>query len=518
MTIHSKASRRQLLRWGGGLSFLGATGAPLALQLAATGAAAGSSASGYKALVCIFMQGGQDSNNLVLATDADSWGRYTSARNTGQTPINLLPVGAPKAPPPPNGQLNAPQYWGGVLPITTRTPQPIPAGTNATTRTFALHPMLAQLLPIYDAGRLAILANVGTLIQPTTKAQFQASLAGNPSVPIPAQLFSHNDQTNTWQAGAIEGARFGWGGQMGDMLESLNGANSIFTAISTGGNAVFLSGNSVVQYIVASGVGMQPASQIGIDDWALATEFQGQATLDKIIVNQNTSSTFANDYATVVQRSLSASSTINNAVAAGAAANIPVPPAYTNPALNATQTNSLAQQLYTVAKLIAAAPGLGVQRQVFFVGFGFFDTHANQNIYEPGNLSQLAQGLAYFDTVLSSVGGIDMRPNVTTFTASEFSRSFTANGSGTDHAWGGHHLIMGGAVKGQDMYGQYPTLGIDLGSFVNPNMAGNDMVPTTSVDQYGATLGRWFGVSNSDLNTIFPNLQNFGSSPYLGFV
>lgn len=219
----------------------------------------------------------------------------------------------------------------------------------------------------------------------------------------------------------------------------------------------------------------------------------------------------------MVQRSVNAASTINAAVATGAAAGIPAIPTYTNPVLGVAQDNLLADQLNTVARIIAAAPSLGVRRQVFFVSLGNFDTHDIQNTLEPNNLAQVAQGMAYFDLVLSNVGGVDLRPSVTTFTMSDFSRTFTSNGAGTDHGWGGHHFIMGGAVKGGDMYGQYPTLGVDLAGFTNPDMAGNNMVPTTSVDQYAATLGRWFGVADGDLHTIFPNLMNY-STPYLGFI
>jgi uncharacterized protein (DUF1501 family) len=516
MTIRSQASRRQFLRWSGGLSVLGASAGPLALQLAATGAAA-TAAPDYKALVCVFLLGGQDSNNAVLATDADSWGRYTTARNTGQDPINLMPVGTPAVANTTGGPANKPKYWGGVLPFTPRTPQLIPAGTKASTRTFALHPMLAPLLPLYTQGRLAVLANVGPLIQPTTKAQFTAG-----SVPIPAELGSHNDQQNTWQAGAIEGARLGWGGQMGDMLAGLNGTEAIFTAISAYGNAVFLAGNSVVQYVVNAGGGnpavpIQDLVGLNFAGWDLFGSPKGIQALNSIVLNQNEQSLFAQDYAAVVQRSVNAASTINNATSTGAAANTPAIPDYTNPVLGVGEDNPLAEQLYTVAKIIAAAPSLGVRRQVFFTAIGGFDTHDTQNVLEPNNLAKVAQGLAYFDALMSNVGGVDLRANVTTFTMSDFSRTFTSNGAGTDHGWGGHHFILGGAVKGGDMYGQYPTLGVDLPGFTNPDMAGNNMVPTTSVDQYAATLGRWFGVADADLHTIFPNLQNY-ATPYLGFI
>ncbi|UDF05250.1 DUF1501 domain-containing protein [Asticcacaulis sp. AND118] len=249
----AQLDRRAFMRLGmagiGGLGGLG-TATSFGLQLAAAGSAAGQSATDYKALVCLFFYGGNDANNMVLPTDADSWGRYFAARNQGTDPIALMPAGTAATAV---GQVNAvtgrtsalgkPEHWGGVLPIDPKTPQLIPANTSASNRTFGLHPLMTGCKDLFDQGRLAVLANVGTLIQPTTKAQYQAR-----SVPLPANLSSHNDQQSTWQAGATEGARVGWGGRMGDMLMGMNGQNTIFTAITTSGTAVFLSGQNVVQY------------------------------------------------------------------------------------------------------------------------------------------------------------------------------------------------------------------------------------------------------------------------------
>ena len=224
-----------------------------------------------------------------------------------------------------------------------------------------------------------------------------------------------------------------------------------------------------------------------------------------------------------MRRSIGAATSVNNAFNANSGAVLPIP-VFNEPLQNETADNPWAAQLFTIAQMIAAgsaaaASGLGAKRQVFFAAVNQFDTHDNQNPREALNLAQLAQALVYFDAALANIDGAgkDMRSSVTTFTASDFSRSFTANGSGTDHAWGGHHLIMGGAVNGGDMYGQYPTLGIDKPGFNNPDISGANMIPTTSVDQYGATLGLWFGVSPTDLNTVFPRLGNF-STPNLGFM
>ena len=501
----------------GGLAGL-TTASAFGLQMAAAGTAAAAGASDYKALVCIFMYGGNDANNMVLATDDDSWGRYFAARNQGADPIALMPVGMDATP---IGQVNSltgrtsalarPEQWGGVLPIVPGTAQAIPAGTSASTRTFALHPAMAPVQEIFNSGRLAVLANVGTLVNPVTKAQYKAR-----SVPLPASLYSHNDQQSTWQAGAAEGARLGWGGQMGDLLASENGVNTIFTAITTQGSAVFLAGRNVLQYPLSSN-----ASPAMVVNGTMASSLFGSsaapAVLKDIIMEMGGASDFANDYGAVTSRSIGAASTVNTVFSQSVVTNIPGPPVYTNPAKNAVETNTVAVQLRTVARMIAAAPTFGLKRQVFLVSAGGYDTHDTQNRDQPNNLAKLAQGLKYFDEVLADIGGVDMRANVTTFTASDFSRTFNTNGDGTDHAWGGHHLIMGGAVRGGDMYGQFPTVGMDLDGFSNPDMAGGAFVPTTSVDQYAATLGAWFGVGNSDLNTIFPNLRNF-SSANLGFV
>ena len=512
----SFVDRRHLLRIGGAMSILG-TAAPFALQLAAAGSAAGQQAPDYKALVCIFLFGGNDANNMVLATDTDTWGRYFAARNTGQDPIALMPLGTA---PTPVGQVNpvtgrvsdaqSPEAWGGVIPIEPATPQAVPAGTNASSRSFALHPFMTPLKTLFDQKRLAVVANVGTLIQPTTKAQYNAK-----SVPLPSNLFSHNDQQSTWQANAVEGARDGWGGRMADMLAGMNGANTLFTAVSVAGNAVFLSGQSVIQYQLSTAA--QPAVVItGAQGNSLFGSTLAPSRVKDLVTDTTLANNFASDYAGIVGRSIGAAGAINSAFTA-AAGGVAAPSPYTNPITGNVETNSLALQLQTVAKAVAASTALGLKRQVFFVSLGGWDTHDFQNTTQPNLLAKVAHAMAYFDTALSDLGGIDRRSSVTTFTASDFSRTFTTNGDGTDHAWGSHHFVMGGAVKGGDMYGQFPTWGSDLGQFNNPNATGGALIPTTSVDQYASTLGAWFGVSPTALDLIFPNLRNF-SARNLGFV
>ncbi len=501
------------------MSVMGAA-APIALQMAAAGAASAQTASDYKAIVCLFMQGGQDGNNMVLATDQGSFSRYTAARSTGTSPIALK---APGTKATPSDNKTTPDTWGGVVPIPLATPQAIPAGTvlpaGVTQRTFAIHPMLGAWAPkatpdgtsLWEQKRLAVLANVGMLLNPLTKAQFEGKQA-----PIPPALFSHNDQQSAWQSGAVDGAQTGWGGRIGDILGSMNGANTIFTSITTDGNAVFVSGNVVNQYQVS--VDNNPAVTINGRSGSLLGSKSGAAALNAIIQNTNARSNFANDHATVVQRSITAASTLNSAFNKSIVQAIPQPPDFFEPAQGFQDVNPWTTQLHTVAQMIAAGPTLGVKRQVFFVRLDGHDTHDHQNERESLNLARLAQALTWFDSVLGNIGGVNMRNNVTTFTASEFSRAFGQDGnSGTDHSWSGHHFIMGGAVKGGDMYGQFPTIGLNINGFNNPDLSGNNMIPTSSVDQYGATMARWMGVQDSDLFTIFPNLKNY-SKPVLGFL
>lgn len=512
-------SRRHFLRATGAVAVAAPVATAFGMQLAAFGSATSQVASAsYKAVVCIFQLGGNDSNNTVLASDTDSWSRYWTARNTGADPIALMPVGtapvAVGATSAVTGRVSAlgkPEAWGGILPIVPKTAQAVPAGTNASTRTFGLHPMLAPMLPLYTQGRLAVIANVGSLVEPITKSQFQAK-----SKRTPVNLFSHNDQQAVWQSGLSEGVRKGWGGQFGDLLASGNGTNGLYTAMSTAGNTVFLAGQNITQYQVSTGA--TPAVRI---NGAVGTSLFGSsiapARMTEIIQDTGFSANMGSDYGAVVRRSMGAATALNAAAAGAMVTAIPPPPVYTNPITGNVETNSLSVQLQTVARMIASAPALGLTRQVFFVAMGGHDNHDFQNTAQPNNLSKLAHALATFDATLANIGGVDMRSSVTSFTASDFSRTFNTNGDGTDHAWGGHQFVMGGAVKGGDIYGQYPTLGVDLAAFRNPDMINGYMVPTTSVDQFGATIGAWFGVSNTDLNVIFPNLRNF-ARPNLGFM
>jgi uncharacterized protein (DUF1501 family) len=296
---------------------------------------------------------------------------------------------------------------------------------------------------------------------------------------------------------------------MADQLLSMNGTNTVFTAISTAGNAVFLAGRDIVQYQVTTGSNTPAVRVTPATNATLFGNSGNPARLAEVIRGASAGGYFAQDHAARTVRSMDSAVALNNAFTLAAVTGVPAPTTLVNPVTGNTETNALAVSLQTVAKLIAANATLGLRRQVFFVSIGGWDTHDIQNSTQPVLLNRVSHAMSYFDGVLANLGGTDMRNAVTTFTASDFSRTFTTNGDGTDHAWGSHQFVMGGAVNGRNIYGQYPTLGVDQSGFANPNMLGNILIPQMSVDQFGATLGRWFGVSDSALDSIFPNLANF---------
>ena len=514
---HHNASRRIFLRHAGAMgALLGPAAAPLALNLAAVGAASAQAASDYKALVCLFLFGGNDALNMVLPTDAPSWANYGAVRNQAPDSIALLAAGTV---PNAGAAAGSPQRLGGVLPI-------LP--TNAQGRSFALHPVMGSLQTMFNNDkRLAILPNIGTLVMPTTKAQY-----GQNSHPKPASLFSHNDQQNTWQALAPEGATRGWGGRMGDLLASMN-ARPVFTSISAAGNAVWLAGDSIQQYQVGS----NGAIRMGTDsNGRVFGSADVGAAMQRIVSATRSTHVFERDMAALGARAIDAELALRTALKPAGDALFGTAPSsgnynasndpklqYDNPLTGGKSFNSLAQQLQIVARLIDASSAAGVQarRQVFFVSMGGFDTHDNQNRNHADLMAKLAHALRYFDTTLGAMGA---RNAVTTFTASDFGRTFTSNGDGTDHGWGAHHFVMGGAVRGGDLYGNFPVLGAKNTNNNNfdssPNQVGNGaLLPENSVDQLGATLGRWFGLSDGQLLDLFPNLANYNAGQRnLGFM
>ena len=464
-----KQSRRQFLRTAARLSVLGPAGLPFALNLASINAAAAQSATGYRALVCVFMFGGNDQGNTVLATDPTSWAEYTRLRGVG----SRIALPAP-------GEAN------GVLPITPVTAQ---AG-----RTFALHPGMAPMKSLFDAGRAAVVANVGPLIVPLTRTQYTSG-----STPKPRNLFSHNDQQSTWQAYAPEGSSVGWGGRMGDLLGSMNSTRA-FTAISVSGSAVWLSGRDTTQYQVgangATGIGGLSGSLFGSGTAADAF---------RAIVTADSPNLLARTHGQIARRTIDAQASMT-------AAMLPAESLEAVPQVPGGGENSLAAQLRVVARIIGGRAALGVQRQVFFVSLGGFDNHDAQLSNQGRQLTTVAQAVEYFDRLMASPA-VNAANDVTLFTASDFGRTGTSNGDGTDHGWGSHHFVAGGAVKGGDVYGRFPAIGSDT----EDDVGNGRLLPVTAVDQYAATLARWFGVSDVELDDVLPNLRNFTSRD-LGFM
>ena len=470
-------TRRQFLRTASLTSMAGFYASPFLLGLNSLAAMAqGSGFSDYRALVCVFLQGGNDGHGTVIATDPASFSAFTQARS-----------GAPG--------LAYPQ--SELLPIVPKTSQ--------NGRTFALNPNLVGLQDLFNAGRAAIVANTGTLITPATKTQINAN-----SVRLPASLFSHFDQTAAWQAIASNGGsaeHVGWGGAVADLIESMNvNSNSMFTCISTAGIALFLAGQSSFQLNVTSAgpIPIYGTSQPLFGNSAGTTALQSILTADE-------TNLFAKEYEVVVNRSQQAQQLLATAMAPAGVGGIPNPPQYLDPMTNKLTDNELAISLQTVARIIAGRATLGVNRQIFYVQLGSFDTHDGQATQHARLLTQLGQALEYFDQQMIAAG---LGNQVTAFTASDFGRTLTCNSDGTDHGWGSHHVVVGGSVVGQDMYGQYPVIGVNQDN----DLGAGRLIPTTSVDQYAGTLARWFGLADGQIKTIFPNFSNFGTSPYLGFM
>jgi len=456
MTLN--ASRRAFLQRASALSMAGAA-APFALNLAAMGEAAASTATDYKALVCVFLYGGNDYANTLVNYDQPGYDFYSAARGTLAYARTAL-----------GGTALAPAVA-------------LPDG-----RQYALAPELLPLKTYFDDGRMASLLNVGTLKGPTSKADF---LAGKN---LPPKLFSHNDQQSVWQSSAAEGATSGWGGLMGDVFEAGNG-NATFTCVNVSGNAVFLSGNSAVQYQVSPG----GAAQLN----ALKNPLFGSRACSEALYSMVTASRthlFEAEHTRVMTRSISAGDELRAKL---------LSPVF-DPPFNTD--NGLAAQLQMVARMIASADQLQAKRQVFFVSMGGFDTHDGLQDTHPGLLSAVAEALSTFQEALAD---LKVEQQVTTFTASDFGRTLVCNNDGSDHGWGNMHFVLGGAVKGQRFYGAAPSLVKDGDDDVGQGR----LLPSTSVDQMAATLGKWFGLSDSELLTVLPNLGAWDAGKRnLGFV
>jgi uncharacterized protein (DUF1501 family) len=441
----SPISRRAFLRHASRFATLGAA-APLGMSLASIGAASAATLPGdYRALVCIFLYGGNDSHNTLVPCDDPTYGRYRQARG-------VLALDAAELAP---------------YRLDTATPFP---GEQA----FALNPRLAALMPTFSAGQLGLAMRVGTLLRPTTRDDFFAQRH------LPPKLMSHNDQFSLWQALLAEGAQTGWGGRIGDLLAADAGQEgSLFTAISLDQSAVFSSGSAVNEFMVAS---TGPVRVAGIPG------APGSATAIYNALTRSSTHLMARELARRTQVAESGAGQLDTALSGIGDFGLPDTP--------------LGLQLNMVARLIAARDRLGLKRQTFFVSLGGFDLHNGMASMHGELLQQVGDAMAAFQSAMNGAGLGDA---VLSFTASDFGRALTLNGDGVDHGWAGHHLVMGGAVRPRQWVGDVPRC--EMGA--PDEIGQGRMLPAIAVDQLGATLATWMGVPDGELATVFPNIGEF---------
>jgi uncharacterized protein (DUF1501 family) len=492
--IHPQShSRRAFLQRSAQLAFTGAA-LPTALNLAAISeAAAFNAGNDYKALVCIFLTGGNDYANTVVPYDSVSYAAYQTIRGT---------TGSEAA----NGIALAKADLTPMLLTPSTTGSPVSA-IGSKGLQYAMHPSMVDLRDLFNTGKAAVLLNVGPLVMPTTRTQYNSK-----AVTLPPKLFSHNDQQSIWQSSSPEGSTVGWGGNIGDLALSSN-RDSLFTCISVTGNAVFLSGDQVLSYQVGTGGAVRILSATDTSTYGFPTV---STAMKNLISGTGRSHYLENEYNRVTSRSMKAETDITAAIKDSE----PKSNVYPAPYDKFASDNTLAVQLRMVARLIAARSTLGNKRQVFMVSMGGFDLHDNLINGHVVNMGRVNSAMKAFYDATVSLGVAD---KVTAFTASDFGRTLSSNGDGSDHGWGSHHLVMGDAVKGQAYYGYAPPVSIGNTADAQDqwHVGQGRLLPSTSVDQYAATLAKWFGVSDAELvgtagqnyrDAILPSLHNFGST------
>jgi len=420
-----------------------------------------------KILICLFLFGGNDANNILIPRDLPAHNAYTADRGILALPrANLLPIATP----------------------------------NGDGREFGLHPSMAPLHALYNSGKMAMVCNVGTLVAPITKAEY---LSGGAA--IPPHLFSHNDQQVQWQTSVPDTPKkVGWGGRIADLLSSLNVGSQISMNVSIAGSNFFQVGDQVLQYQVT------PNGSIGLNgaNWGYSP-FPEMFQQNSQMLGRSYGHIFEQEYANIMKRGISNDALLKSAIAAN-----PLPAnvgTFPN-SLNAQGgLNRVAGQLRMILRMIHARGALNMKRQIFFAALGGFDTHDAQLNDHAALLAELSKAVADFYQHTAQLG---ISEKVSLFTASDFNRTYNSNGKGSDHAWGGHHMIVGGGVNGGQLYGQMPTLAIQ-----GPDDTGTrgSWIPKVSTDEMAATLARWFGVSNGDLPLVLPNIGRF-ATPNMGFM
>jgi uncharacterized protein (DUF1501 family) len=441
-------------------------------------ALADTTATDYKALVCVFMSGGNDGNNTVVPVDSTRYAQYTAARQAAGL------------------ALPAPGQTGGLIPVN-------PAGGGQ----YGLHPSLVEIQALFNQSKAAVICNTGPLVEPLTKATYQ-----NGTGKRPLQLFSHSDQVGQWMSSVSnDNSQTGWGGRTADRAAVLNGAATFPQMVSIAGVNLFVTGQST-RPLAISDSNTSLASVLPLNNAVNADGLTFTAA-------QNTARRTAFD----AIRALVATDKLPKAAAdiTTSALQTSAALASANPTDRTFPNTSVGRQLKQIARLIELRDTLSMKRQIFFVSVGGFDTHNNQTAAnsQASLLQQISQAVDAFYNATVQLG---VQNNVTTFTLSDFGRTLQPAGSGaavgSDHAWGNHHFVVGGAVRGGDFYGAYPTLVMggpdDTDAGTNPR---GRWIPTTSVEQYAATLATWYGLSASDLPLVFPLIGRF-NSPNLGFM
>ncbi len=459
--INHQLGRRAFLQRSA--SLLALTGSPFAANLAMIGeAAAQAPVTDFKALVCIFLNGGNDHGNTVVPTTNAAYSAYQTARSSMALPkANLLAI----------------------------APQTTLAGIPYSGSTLGLHPQLTGIRDLFASGKCGLLANVASLVQPTTKAQYLAQTN------LPLQLFSHSDQQNQWQTSfANEPSQTGWLGRVGDAMLSQNGNSPVSMCMSLGGNNTLQIGANVIQYQLTPQGSVQ-VNSISPDNGMYGSSANA-ARMKQILEQQGSVNLLENEYAKIAKRAITADVSVRAALTSSGV-----------PASTAALVagNPLADQLNLVARVIAARNALGHKRQIYFCTLGGFDFHSNLLNDQAGRLGLVSTAIQAF---YNATVALNIADSVTTFTASDFGRALLANGDGSDHGWGGHHFITGGAVRGGRVYGRFPDYA--LGS--NDDAGEGRLIPTTSVDEYAAVLARWFGVTSTlDMGMVLPHLGRFDS-------
>ena len=444
-------TRRNFLRYGGAF----ATAAGFSRFGMMNALAQGT--SNYKALVCVFLFGGNDSHNMLVPQSQAAFDAYKSIR----------------------GSLALPDANTKLLPVSAFDGTP-----------YGLNNGLSSIAPLWAQHKLAAVANVGMLVQPTTRQQYVGGTAH-----VPTNLFSHADQVVAMQAGNPFGSGgTGWAGRVSDAVQPMNGSSTFPPAISVAGSALFCAGNIVQSASLIPGFDMTLNGMTAWPDSAAAAKAQALQE----ILTFDTGLALVQSADRVRQDAITLNGLLKN-LTSGAPLSTQFP-----------QTD-IGRQLQQVAQIIQLRASTGMSRQVFFCSLGGFDTHSGQSWEQWDLLRQVSAGMLSLYNATAEMGIADQ---VTTFTESEFGRTLQPSGSGTDHGWGSHHLVLGGAVKGGDLYGTFP-----MPALGGPDDANNRgvLIPSTSVDQYGATMAKWFGVGPASLPQVFPNLANFATAD-VGFM